>query len=272
MKKQELIEKYLSEPIKAGDKVYVKGMGSQDKNAWSSVTKVIKVEDEGQTIIYQHHRSESKVNISDVKKYTGEIGVNPIDETLWRKVQNINFSLDSIIFKLGIVEGTSKDKYKTNKDFSIKVLNVNPFVEINEEKKYYQRPFVWTLDEMQSLVHSIYNRIECGKIVIRERSWDWLHSRNEEKDCYWYDIIDGKQRLTTIQKFLNNEFTDRFGNYFEDLSDQAQRKFTDHQLFSYKEMSGSVTDEDVLKQFLSINFAGVPQSIEHINYVESLLK
>ena len=53
MKKQELIEKYLSEPIKAGDEVYVKGMGSQDKNAWSSVTKVIKVEDEGQEFIYE---------------------------------------------------------------------------------------------------------------------------------------------------------------------------------------------------------------------------
>ena len=53
MKKQELIEKYLSEPIKAGDEVYVKGMESQDKNAWSSVTKVIKVEDEGQEFMYE---------------------------------------------------------------------------------------------------------------------------------------------------------------------------------------------------------------------------
>ena len=53
MKKQELIEKYLSEPIKAGDEVYVKGMGSQDKNAWSSVTKVIRVEDEGQEFMYE---------------------------------------------------------------------------------------------------------------------------------------------------------------------------------------------------------------------------
>ena len=53
MKKQELIEKYLSEPIKAGVEVYVKGMGSQDKNAWSSVTKVIKVEDEGQEFMYE---------------------------------------------------------------------------------------------------------------------------------------------------------------------------------------------------------------------------
>ena len=53
MKKQELIEKYLSEPIKAGVEVYVKGMESQDKNAWSSVTKVIKVEDEGQEFMYE---------------------------------------------------------------------------------------------------------------------------------------------------------------------------------------------------------------------------
>lgn len=272
MKKQELIEKYLAEPIKAGDVVYIKGMGSQDSNSWFNSTKVIRLEDEGQTIVYKEHRSESKTDISNVKKYTGDIGANPIDETLWRKVQNVNFSLESILFKFGIVDGTYKTDYKTDKGFPIKVLNVNPFVEIGGEKKYYQRPFVWTLDEMQALIHSVYNRIECGKIVIRERGWKWLHSREDENECYWYDVVDGKQRLTTLQKFLNNEFADKLGNYFEDLSKQAQNQFTNHHLFSYNEMSESVTDEDVLKQFLSINFTGVPQSIEHINYVESLLK
>jgi hypothetical protein len=271
MKREELIEEYLAQPIKEEDIVYIKGMGSQDKSSYHNATAVLRVEDEGQTIVYREHRSESKTDISNVKKYTGDIGANPIDETLWRKVQSVNFNLDSILFKLGVIEGSHKNSYKTDKGFPIKVLNVNPFVEIGGEKKYYQRPFVWTLDEMQALIHSIYNRIECGKIVIRERSWKWLHSREDENECYWYDVVDGKQRLTTLQKFLNNEFTDKFGNYFEDLSEHAQNKFTNHQLFSYNEMNESVTDEDVVKQFLSINFAGVPQSIEHINYVESLL-
>jgi len=31
------------------------------------------------------------------------------------------------------------------------------------------------------------------------------------------------------------------------------------------------SDEDILTQFLMVNFAGVPQSLEHIEYVKSLL-
>lgn len=271
MKKKQQIEKYLKAPLKAGESVFIKGLGSQNKEAYTNTAEIIRLEDEGQTIVYKKYREEQKTHISNVKKWVGEIGANPIDESLWRKVQSVNFSLESILFKLGVIDKTHKSEYKTDKGFQIKVTNFNPFVEISGEKKYYQRPFVWTLEEMQSLVHSIYNRIECGKIVIRERGWNWLHSRELEEDCYWYDVVDGKQRISTLQKFLNNEFPDKFGNYFEDLSDQAQRKFTDHQLFSYNEMSESVTDEDVLKQFLSINFSGIPQSAEHINYVETLL-
>lgn len=274
MKKKQLIEQYLKEPIKVGDTVYVKGLGSQNKEAWSNTTKVVDVEDDGQTIVYIQHKSPTKVSVENVRKYVGDIGANPIDDSMWRKVQNINYTLESVLFTLGLGldKNTRKEKYTTDKGFLIKNCNFNPFVEINGEKMYYQRDFVWTLDEMQALVHSIYNRVDCGKIVIRERGWKWLYERGLEEDCYWYDIIDSKQRLTTIHKFLNNEFADRFGNYFEDLSENAQHRFLDHQLFSYSTMNESTTDEDVLKQFLSINFSGVPQSKEHIEYVESLLK
>ena len=44
MKKKELIEKYLQEPIKRGDVVYIKGLGSQNKEAFFNTTKVEKVE------------------------------------------------------------------------------------------------------------------------------------------------------------------------------------------------------------------------------------
>ena len=274
MKKKQLIEQYLKEPIKVGDAVYVKGLGSQDKEAWSNITTVLAVEDDGQTIVYTEYKSPVKTSVENVKKFLGDIGANPIDETMWRKVENVNYTLESVLFTLGL--GAKKthreEKYTTNKGFLIKNCNFNPFVEINGEKKYFQRDFVWTLEEMQALVHSIYNRVDCGKIVVRERGWKWLRERELEEDCYWYDVVDGKQRLTTIHKFLNNEFTDKLGNYFEDLSTQAQHKFLDHQLFSYSRLSEDATDEDVLKQFLSINFAGVPQSKEHIEYVESLLR
>lgn len=273
MKKKQLIEEFIAKPFEKGERVYVKGLGSQDKEAYHNTAIITDFIDEETISFRESSRWMREAKITNLKKFTHMIGADPIDETMWRKVQNVNFTLDSILHKLGLRQERSyKESYKTNKGFQIKVCNFNPFTEIGGEKKFYQRPFVWTLEDMQALIHSIYNRIDCGKIVIRQRSWEWLHSRELEEDCYWYDVIDGKQRVSTIHKFLNNEFPDKFGNYFEDLSDNAQHRFTDHQLFAYAEMAEDVTDEDVLKQFLSVNFAGVPQSIEHIKYVESLLK
>lgn len=269
--KQELIDEYLAKPIEVGDKVYIRGLGSQNKNAFFNVAEVIRLEDDGNTIVYKEHSTEYKVNINDVKKFTHYIGSNPFDDSLWRKSNNVNFSLESIIHNVGIAPWSEEDKYTTKKGFVIKSSNFNPFVEF-PEKKYYQRDFVWGLDDMQSLIHSIYNGISCGKIVVRERSWAWNELRETADECAFLDIVDGKQRLTAIQKFLNNEYPDRFGNFYKDLSDNAQHKLLDNQLFSYSEMSESTTDEDVLKQFLSINFTGKPQSVEHINYVESILK
>lgn len=149
MKKKQLIEQYLKEPIKVGDTVYVKGLGSQNKEAWSNTTTVLAVEDDGQTIVYTQYKSPTKTNVENVKKFLGNIGANPIDETMWRKVRNVNYSLESVLFTLGLgAEKGFKEKYTTDKGFPIKVCNFNPFVEINGEKKYFQRDFVWTLEEM----------------------------------------------------------------------------------------------------------------------------
>lgn len=269
-KKEQLIKQHLESPIQSGDLIEVKGLGSRNPNLWGSV-KAVRVEEDG--VIIKNYGREDKIPFENVRKSILHIGADPFEDDLWRKVQNVNFTLESVLFKLGITDKTHRDEYTTDRGFKTKACNFNPFVIINGEKKYYQRPFVWTLEEMQSLIHSIYNRVACGKIVVRERGFKWvMESQREEDECCWADIVDGKQRLTTLQKFLNNEFSDRFGNFWDDLSKSAQHKFLDHQLFSYCEMGEDVTDEDVLKQFLSINFTGIPQSKEHIEYVESLIK
>ncbi len=91
-----------------------------------------------------------------------------------------------------------------------------------------------------------------------------------ETDLSWNDIVDGKQRLNALVGFINNEFTDSYGNYYADLSNSSQHDVTNHQLFSYAEMPDNTKDEDVIKQFLKLNFTGVPQSREHIDFVKSL--
>jgi len=204
-------------------------------------------------------------------KNTYNIGVDPFPKQRIN-VKTINFQLESIIFN--ILDRDRTEKYEIVKGVKIRETNWNPYVVIDGEKKYYQRDFCWTLEQKQNLIDSIYNDIECGKIIIRERDWHSVEKAvlaGDTEVCF-KDIVDGKQRLKTIIDFANNEFADSNGVFYGDMSERAQRKFTNSQLFSYCSIEGVVDDRDILKQFLKTNFTGVPQSKEHIEYVKSLLK
>lgn len=82
-----------------------------------------------------------------------------------------------------------------------------------------------------------------------------------ETELAFNDIVDGKQRLGTIQ--------DMHGNVYSDLPNNSQRMFTDNNCLACMEMEGS-SDEQVIRQFLKMNHLGVPQSREHIEFVKSL--
>lgn len=263
MTKQEKIDKYLKEPLKVGDKIYVQGLGSQNKKSWFSTAKVTKIEGDN---IYINEYNRDRLVTEDWKKYTGNIGNNPFPD---RKdsIQNINYQLESILFTL-----FKEDKYDI-KSSVINSSNFNPFVFVGGKKEYYQRPFVWNVEDKQLLIESIYNGVDCGKILIRSRGWAELGELQKDgHELAWKDIVDGKQRLNAIQGFLDDEFKDLNGNYYSDLSDTAQRMLCSHQLFSYSELPENTSDEEVLRQFLRLNFAGVPQSKEHIEFVKDLLK
>ena len=269
MTKQEKIQKYLSEPIKIGDDVHVRGLGIQNKNSWGNISKVIEVLSEGLIKI----KNGDTVLPVNYKKWIGEIGNNPFP-TKKDRIENINFTLESVLFKLGIGKESRDAKYEV-KGVKIENLNWNPFVYNSAGKKqYYQRPFVWNLEDNQLLVESIYNNIDCGKILIRARSWQELEHQVEkgETELFWSDIVDSKQRLNALRGFINNEFSDFNCNYWNDLSDMAQRRFTDHQLFSYSQLPENSKDSDVIEQFLKLNFTGKPQSKEHIEFVKEISK
>ena len=256
--KQQLIQEYLEEPLKIGEHIKIKGHGSRDKNRWG-ITKVVDIID---GIPYIGDRQPVT---EEWKKWTGEIGADPFDKSFDR-IQSINFQLESILFQL-----FKEDKYDIE-GTPISASNFNPFVFVNGEKKYYQRPLCWSLKDKQLLLESIYNNVDCGKIVVRNRGWEELRKLQKEgHELAWKDVVDGKQKLHAIKSFMDGEYPDLHGNYFEDLSDQAQRRLTNNQLISYSELPEKTTDEEVLKQFLRLNFSGVPQSQEHLDYIKSLL-
>lgn len=154
-------------------------------------------------------------------------------------------------------------------------LNWNPYViDKNGERQYYQRNFCWTLEDKRNLIESIYRGTDCGKIVLRKHSFQEVERelKNGNDGFAFNDIVDGKQRLDALIGFVHNQFMDKNGHYYDDFSILAKRQFERKACFSLINLDEKTTDEDVLKIFMLVNFAGKEMSKEHLEYVDSILK
>lgn len=187
---------------------------------------------------------------------------NPIVEKPWNSsVRMINFELESILGLNG---------YDRKSQLGIGFINYNPFIiDSNGEEVFYQREFVWTLEDKQMLIESVYNNIDIGKIITRKRSYKWCLDR-KDKDVAYRDIVDGKQRLSTLLDFVSNKFPDKKGYYFKDFSILAKSKFMSFSSLGYGEIGENASDQDVIEVFLSVNIKGVPVSTEHIDFVKNI--
>ncbi|MBK8370344.1 MAG: DUF262 domain-containing protein [Saprospiraceae bacterium] len=95
----------------------------------------------------------------------------------------------------------------------------------------YQRKVVWSKAKKQSLLDSLFRRYYIPKLVVREVRLTDERTVNE--------IIDGQQRITTVQEFFNNQYSlpksledvseDLPGKFYKDL-DTDVRKFIDKSL------------------------------------------
>lgn len=206
------------------------------------------------------------VDKSIVKPTFFECGVNPFGKEK-RRISFYNQEIQSLLHKMGY------DRHSFSAiDCDWRKINFDPYVyDINGEKRYYQRGLVWSLEQKQLLIDSIYNDIEIGKFLIRYNSWKRMEKEKVETgEMYSWDCVDGKQRLTTILDFIQDKFKDSNGNYWSDLSENAHRRFMNYSNLSYGELPETATDEDVIDNFLTLNFTGVPMSREHIDFVKTI--
>lgn len=124
----------------------------------------------------------------------------------------------------------------------------------------YQREHVWDLEDKVALIDSIYNNVDIGKIVFVQL--------NEKTQGKYYQVLDGKQRLTALCEFFEDRFPYK-GVYFSQLSFRDKHTFTDHNMtYGYLE---NPDQRGIYETFVKLNTCGKPMDKKHIEKVRALL-
>ena len=146
-------------------------------------------------------------------------------------------------------------------------------VYLEKYKMNLQRPYVWTYPQQNAFIQSIlYEKLIIVVIA---------HSvTNESFGEQIYYVIDGKQRLTTVHKFLNNEFPVEIGSkkyFYKDFDNTLKTYFNRNldrmeAIFYYSYPDNPITDDEKIAIFNFYNFTGTPQAEEHKIKLQNLLK
>ena len=144
--------------------------------------------------------------------------------------------------------------------------------------KNLQREFCWTVEQKAELILSILKGIKIANLYVIQKK---IYSVKNGTPETIYQIIDGKQRLSTIIDFVQGKFPIEFNNeeyYFNDLSVPAQNEIeygvpnvwiAYEYIYSDNEDNVIISDDDKIAWFEMINFAGTSQDKEHLNNLKS---
>ena len=130
-----------------------------------------------------------------------------------------------------------------------------------------QRPLVWTDKQKGELVFSIYSQRYIPAIYLIFK-WD--------KDKT-FEVLDGKQRLNAMMGFLEDEFPVAFNGVdylFSELPNDYQKFYESHAPVFRVIHEGQTpfTDDQKIRWFGLINFAGTPQDEAHMESLKQHIK
>lgn len=151
--------------------------------------------------------------------------------------------------------------------------NIKDFHDYKEDyvtRPPYQRKVVWSKAKKQSLMDSLFRRYYIPKLVIREVRLSDERTINE--------IIDGQQRINTVQGFFNNEYplpksledisNELAGRYYKDLSVEV-KKYLGKSLKYQADIIKSIEEPDNVKhQIIATEIFWRLQQGETLNYME----
>jgi len=152
-------------------------------------------------------------------------------------------------------------------------INIKDFFDYKEmyvTRPPYQRKSVWSKKKKQALMDSLFRRYYIPKLVVREVRLSESQTVNE--------IIDGQQRITTVQEFFDNQYAlpksladlDKKlpGLFYKDL-DVDIRMFIDRSLKYQVDIIKDIDKpDDVNHQIIATEIFWRLQQGESLNYME----
>lgn len=122
----------------------------------------------------------------------------------------------------------------------------------------FQRGHVWTEEQQVKFVEYIVSGGKTSNIILNHPSW----SRGGCKGKFV--IVDGKQRLTALLRFMNDEI--------EAYGYKASEIVGVNTLTVRMEINELKTDKEVIEWYLELNDGGTVHTDEELNRVRNLLK
>lgn len=130
----------------------------------------------------------------------------------------------------------------------------------------FQRRAVWLERERSSLLETILNKLPFPEVYI-------LVETNPETGKQNYAVVDGQQRITSVLKFVENEFSlprnDMWnGEYFRDLAPAIKSNFWDYKVVV--RFLRQTSDEEIRSLFTKLNTNNIAlndQELRNARYV-----
>ncbi|QDH49065.1 chromosome partitioning protein [Pantoea phage Phynn] len=134
----------------------------------------------------------------------------------------------------------------------------------------YQRGYVWTQKEQDEYLTTLLAGYPTGVICVAEEKEGF----GIFKETKWIEVVDGKQRLTTLKLFFEGKIGLPLTNgdriFYTDFTATESRAFRNMGIDILYLSNATIRDK--LNFFYHVNFAGVPQSEEHKKTVVEMMK
>lgn len=108
----------------------------------------------------------------------------------------------------------------------------------------FQRQLVWTDSQKVAFIESLWLGINPGSYTLHDSAY--IKGGQPKKYSGW--IIDGQQRITTIQQYVDGEF-EVFGLLYPDLTPQEKRRF---RMVKFTHTVSALWDEDQIKRLYNL--------------------